>query len=67
VLFDTILVEDSALVAIKVTGNNERCLVLGVNGPIFLPDLNQIYGFSTDFRKGLQYKISWKFVQWEMR
>jgi len=57
VLFDTISVEDSALVAIKVTGNNERYLVLRVNGAIFLPDLNQIYGFSTDFRKGLQYKI----------
>jgi len=48
-LLDTILIEDSAFVAIKVTDNNKRYLGLRVTGPIFLPDLNQISGFSNRF------------------
>jgi hypothetical protein len=66
-LFDTISIEDSTFVKIKVTGNNKSYLGLRVKGPIFLRDLNQISGFSADFPIGLQYKILWKFVQWEMR
>jgi hypothetical protein len=44
-VFDTISIEYSAFVAIKVTGNNKRYLGLRVTGPIFLPDLNQISCF----------------------
>lgn len=57
-LFYTISIEDSAFVAIQATANNKRYLGLQVECPILLPDLNQIAGSSTDFRKGLQYKIS---------
>jgi len=48
-LFDTISIEDSAFVAIKVTGNNRRYLGLRVKVPIFLPILNQIYFFLDRF------------------
>jgi hypothetical protein len=42
-------------------------LVLYVKCPIFWPDFNEIWNFSTKFHESLQYQISRKSVQWEPR
>jgi len=36
-----------------------------VNCPLFLSDFNEIWIFSTDFRKKNKYQISWKSVRWQ--
>ena len=41
--------------------------VLHVKCPIFLPDFNQIWIFSTDFHETPQHQISRKSIQWEQR
>ena len=38
---------------------------LYVKYPLFLSDFSDILTLSTDFRKMLQYQISWKSFQWK--
>jgi hypothetical protein len=51
----------------KFAENTITNLGLQANSPILLPDFNQIWMLSTDFRESPKYQISWKFVQWEPR
>ena len=41
------------------------CISLHVKYLLFLPDFNETWIFSTDLRKIIIYKISWKYVQWK--
>jgi hypothetical protein len=45
------------LVRFNVSSNNKTHLGLHVMCPIFLPDFNQIWIFSTDFSESFQYQI----------
>jgi len=48
-----------------VTGSNKMNLDLHVMCPKFLSGFEEIWSFSVDFNKCLQYQISRKSVQWE--
>jgi hypothetical protein len=50
---------------LNVVSKNKTYLGLHVQHPIFLPDFNQIWNFSTDFHVSSQYQISQKYVQCE--
>jgi hypothetical protein len=63
---DTISLEENALRRFNVANNNQTYLVLHVKCPIFLPDFNQIWIFSTDFHESRPYQISEIYVQWEL-
>jgi len=43
----------------------KKYTVRHVKCPLVSSDYSETWIFSTDFRKILQYQISWKFVQWE--
>jgi len=46
---------------------NLSCNQCDVKLPIFLFDFNQICSFLTEFYRSPQYKVSRKFVQWQLR
>jgi len=50
-----------------VTGSNKMNLALHVSARKFCSIFKEIWSFSTDFNKRLQYQISRKSVQWEPR
>jgi len=50
---------------IHIAGNNKAYLGLHVHFPRFLSDFNQIWIFSTHFRRSLQHQIMPKSVQVE--
>jgi hypothetical protein len=50
-----------------LTGKNETCLGLHVKGTTFLPDLKELWNFSTDIHKSIQYQISAESIRWEPR
>ena len=45
------MIEDSVLWRLNVADNNETYLGLHANWPIFLPDFNQTWIFTTDFHE----------------
>jgi hypothetical protein len=49
---------------IYVANNNKTYLGLHVKCPIVVSDFNQLWSFSTHFRKSHQYQISQKYIHW---
>ena len=54
-------------VSFNIVDKKKRYLGLHVKFPIFMPDFNQIWDFSTYFHVSPQHQISLKSVQWEPR
>ena len=52
---------------IRVAGKYKRCLGFHVMCPIVLSDFLQIWSFSTNFHRRVQYQISRKSFQWQPR
>jgi len=50
---------------VNVTSNNKTHLNLHVNCPIFSPDFNKTWYFSTDYNNSHEHRISHKSIQWE--
>ena len=55
-----------------VVRRNDRCMIKNIywsscKAPCILPDFNETWIFSTDFRKACELQISWNSVHWEQR
>jgi hypothetical protein len=64
-IFSTTFVSNISHSKEKWARCDQKCVLVYVLS--FLSDFNLTWLFSTDFRKVLAYKISWKSVQWEPR
>jgi len=64
-IFSTSFVGPFLILRRTERGMIKKYLGLYVNCPLFLSEFNENLIFSTDFRKIIQYQISWKSVQWE--